>query len=65
MYFLLTIGDNINHTVIVPSQLPLISTFLLTEELIFRVERYDLTGRRVRQMLQIQLSKFNWLGATT
>ena len=59
------IGDDINHTVIVPSQLPLISTLLPTEELIFRVERYDLIGRRVRQMLKIQLSKLNWLGATT
>ena len=36
--------DDINNTVIVPSQLPLISdsTLWSTEELSFHVERYDL-----------------------
>ena len=58
-------GDDINHTVIVPSQLPLVSTLWPTEELTFRVERYDLTGGRVRQMLQIQLSKLASPGTTT
>ena len=51
-------GDDVNHTVIVLSEFPLIHGF--TAEMSFLVARYDLTGRRIRQMLQIQPSKLNW-----
>ena len=59
--------NDINHTIIVPSQLPLISDSTLwpTVELSFHVERYDLTGGRVRQTLQIQLGKLASPGTTT
>ena len=52
-------GDDINNIVIVPSEIPIISEFILPTNVSFLISTFDPMGVRIRMTLHIDLSKFN------
>ena len=55
------LGENINNIVIIPSEIPLISSedFILPADVSFLISAFDPSGTRIRMTLDVTLSKFN------
>ena len=56
-------GSEVSNIVIIPSEIPLISDYILPATESFLVSAFDTMGTRIRTSLQLQLSKllFNLL----
>ena len=55
------LGNNINNIVIIPSEIPLISSenFILPADVSFLISTFDPSGTRIRTTLDVTLSKFD------
>ena len=53
------IGNDIHNVVVIPSEIPLISSFLLPTDVSFLVTATDSMGSRVSMTLNVMLSKFS------
>ena len=55
------LGENINNIVIIPSEIPLISSenFILPADVSFLISAFDPSGTRIRMTLDVTLSEFD------